>query len=321
MGKKTKSVPEVVRKGNTDFSNKPSRTWEIVINNYTDKDIEWLNELECNKILVAKEIGEQGTPHLQGRITFKRNYRLTQLKKLHAGAHWEVTMASSDWNYCKKVDSEIIINKDLREPGSRTDLVEHKDNIMAGQNVSEIVLNQPMLYHQYGRTFEKIEDLRLATEFRTKMTLCDWVYGGTGSGKSHYAFKDFHPSTHYVWTNDKGWWNKYRGQKIVIINDFRGEIPYNTLLQLIDKWPMDVPRRGRDPIPFVSEKIIITSSLHPKDIYKNREVEDELAQLLRRITLIKMDKSSSDQPFGSVPAEESSMEGFHPEVDEMNYIN
>ena len=51
---------------------------------------------------------------------------------------------------------------------------------------------------------------------------------------------------------------------------------------MIDKWPYEVRRRGRPPVPFTSRHVIITSSLPPKDIYKCRKVEDGLEQLYRR---------------------------------------
>ena len=81
----------------------------------------------------------------------------------------------------------------------------------------------------------------------------------------------------------------YRQQDIVIINEFRGQIPYSELLDLIDKWPKTVKRRNREPVPFTSKHVIITSSLHPKDVYKNLSQTDKMDQLYRRIILHKLD--------------------------------
>lgn len=174
----------------------------------------------------------------------------------------------------------------LPEQGKRVDLDDIKDSIMNNeQKLNDIIIEQPMIFHQYGRTLERIDDLRMRKLFRTEMTTCLWIWGKTGVGKSHYAFQNYHPDTHYLWKNDNGWWDKYAQQDTVILNDFRGEIPYNELLQLIDKWPYDVKRRGREPMPFTSKHIIITSSLQPHEIYKHRMEEDSLEQLYRRITL------------------------------------
>jgi len=120
------------------------------------------------------------------------------------------------------------------------------------------------------------------------MTKGIWIYGPTGRGKSHEAFQGFSPSTHYLYTDDGGWWDGYVGQETVIINDFRGKIPYDYMLQLIDKWPFNVRRRNREPFPFTSKRVIITSSLSPEDVYHNREENDKIEQLLRRLEVRRM---------------------------------
>ena len=61
-----------------------------------------------------------------------------------------------------------------------------------------------------------------------------------------------------MWKDDNDWQDGYTGQETVIINDFRGGIKYAVLLQLIDKWPAFVSRRGREPAPFLAKHVIIT---------------------------------------------------------------
>ena len=124
------------------------------------------------------------------------------------------------------------------------------------------------------------------------MTKGIWYYGETGVGKSHLAFKDFTPETHYVHSEDNGWWDNYKQQPTVIINEFRGEIKYKELLELLDKWPHSVKRRNRCPLPFVSKLIIITSSLPPQEVYKNLNEKDKIAQLLRRLKVIKLENKT-----------------------------
>lgn len=156
-------------------------------------------------------------------------------------------------------------------------------------SVDQIAEEYPMLFHQYGRTLSKLEDIALRKRSRQWMTQGIWYWGPTGVGKSHQAFKDFDPSTHYVWKNDKGWQDGYTGQETVIINDFRGELPYNELLQLVDKWPHTLSRRGREPVPFLAKTVIITSSLPPEDCYRRRAAEDSIEQLNRRFIVKEMD--------------------------------
>lgn len=181
----------------------------------------------------------------------------------------------------------------LPEQGKRNDLDKIKDEIIAGRKVDEIAIEQPTIYHQYGRTLNKIEDIAMRRKFRTEMTTCIWYYGSTGVGKSHKAFENYHPDTHYVLPNDNGWWDAYTQQDTVIINDFRGWIPYDRLLQLIDQWPETVNRRGREPMPFISKNIIITSSLAPEEVYCHRMENDKIEQLLRRICVVKLESATT----------------------------
>lgn len=171
--------------------------------------------------------------------------------------------------------------------GKRVDLDSVAAEVYDGSKTTDqIALSSPVTFHQYGRTLQYIEDLRLRQTWRTEMTECIWFHGPTGVGKSHFAFEGYHPDTHYLWTDDGGWWDGYRQQHTVILNDYRGEMPYNKMLQLIDKWPFNVRRRHREPMPFTSKMVIITSSLPPEAIYHRRLEEDNIAQLLRRCRVV-----------------------------------
>lgn len=265
-----------------------SRRFCFTINNPTDDDITRLKGCDYSYLLYGNEIcPTTGTPHLQGYMEFDDSMRFTTLKKVLPRAHIEAARGSVKNNktYCKK-DQSFFEDGTPKEQGARNDLAELVQRIMNGEEtVDNIATYDPMTFHQYGRTLQKAEDLYLRGRHRTWMTTCDWFYGPTGTGKSHEAFDNYSPITHYVWKNDNGWQDGYAGQPIVIINDFRGEIPYNELLQLIDKYPYTLRRRGREPVPFLAKNVVITSSLPPDLIYKNREREDSLEQLLRRIKI------------------------------------
>jgi hypothetical protein len=140
-------------------------------------------------------------------------------------------------------------------------------------------------------------DLRRRQMFRQKTTQGVWIHGPTGVGKSHEAFSGYNPTDFYVHDLTTDWWDDYCGQKVVIFNEFRGEIKYSQLLDLVDKWPKKVKRRGRESTPFVSEKIIITSAVPPEVCYNCNATDDKIEQLQRRFEIIHMKKrkhSSTD---------------------------
>lgn len=235
---------------------------------------------------------ETGRVHYQTYVYFYHAKTFSAIKKFFPpGSHIEMTAGSPKQNmaYCAK-DLKFEEFGERPSQGKRVDLQLLAERVTAGELVDSLALCEPSAYHVYGRTLNKLEDIRLMKSFRTEMTKCIWYYGKTGVGKSHKAFENFTPETHYnhIMT-DKGWWDGYQQQHTVILNDFRGKITYDELLNLVDKWPYSVPRRGRAPIPFTSKMIIITSPLTPEQVYVNRDKKDSLDQLLRRIEVICLD--------------------------------
>lgn len=231
-----------------------------------------------------------GRQHWQTYVVFNYQKTFRTVQKLYPGAHLEPCKGSPEANmrYCKKEGKWKEFGKPPAQ-GERGDLIEIKEDILNGKLTCEdIIIENPILYHQYGRTLDKIEDISLRKKYRKDMTIGIWYWGKTNVGKSHTAFLDFTPETHYNYPNDKGWWDGYRQQETVIINDFRGDIPYNELLQLIDKWPHNVRRRCREPMPFTSKTVIITSSLPPEEVYHNRAEKDSILQLIRRLKVIEL---------------------------------
>lgn len=241
----------------------------------------------CDYLIVGREVCPKTEKiHHQCYIEFSSARYFGGVKKLLKGCHLEASLGGADANkeYCSKDKNVIIEHGTPKQQGKRNDLDEVKKKIENGLKVDEIVMDNPWIFHQYGRTLSKIEDLCMRKRFRTEMTEGIWYYGETGVGKSHKAFEGYSPDTHYVVNlNDKGWWDGYAQQDIVIINEFRGQITYADMLCLLDKWPYAVPRRGREPLPFISKKVIVTSSMKPADVYHNIDTRDSIAQLLRRL--------------------------------------
>lgn len=268
------------------------RNFCITLNNWTQGELADLLSYNFQFLILAEEVGpECGTPHLQGYAELDKQMRLSGIKKIPglARAHIEPRRGTQEEaiTYCKKPDTpedKIHIKGEPKKDGVRKDLLQAKEEINQGKTVDELTIEDPMLYHMYGRTLNKLEEIAFRKKFRTWTTEGEWYWGKTGVGKSHRAFEGYNPETHYVLNvNDNGWWDGYTGQEIVIINEFRGQIPYGELLDLTDKWPKTVKQRNKAPVPFLAKKIIITSCSPPENIYGNVfDDQERVDQLLRR---------------------------------------
>lgn len=240
-----------------------------------------------------------GRKHFQGYCVFKRrktlNSAIPLIQKMYPAAHVEIMRGrlKDSEEYCSKEGSLITWGVPPQQ-GCRKDLAEIADAINNdGKTADDILEEDPMAYHQYGRTIEKLEAKKMKQLFRKDMTEGLWLYGPTGTGKSRTAFENFNPETHYVFSyaSNAEWWDGYNPlkHKIVIFDEFRGQLPFNRLLQLCDQHPTKVNVKGTGAIPFLAEKIIITSCAHPREIYKDILTREEsIDQLNRRFNIQRM---------------------------------
>ncbi len=134
--------------GNTDSSSlvvkqgNPAYRYCFTLNNYSESEVvqlvHQLNAL-CKKYIFQEEIGESGTPHLQGSIWLITRKRITALKKVNSRAHWSTMrneQASID--YCRKSDTKKPngemwskgFAKPLKDPLEGLELHEFQKNIL-----------------------------------------------------------------------------------------------------------------------------------------------------------------------------------------------
>lgn len=108
MSKSSKKAPSGI--GNTKQS--PSaKIWCFTLNNWTEEEYSSIVQYFCNKnykYIIGKEIGEGGTPHLQGHVEIAPKQRITYLKKINNRAHWEkVRNKKASIEYCKKENDYV----------------------------------------------------------------------------------------------------------------------------------------------------------------------------------------------------------------------
>ena len=197
------------------------------------------NEKQMKYLVVGKEIcPTTGKEHWQGYVELKNAKTFSAIKKLFKDnkLHLEERKGNAlqASNYCKK-DGKYEEFGELSSQGARSDLVALKDDILAGKkNCTEVREENPELYHQYGRTLDKLEDDYLCKQKRNWMTKGIWIWGPTGCGKSRWAYETYPDA--YTWADDKDWQDCYTGQETIIIDDFRGNIKFQNLLKMIDRY-------------------------------------------------------------------------------------
>ena len=131
-----------------------STRWCFTVNNYTPEDENTFFSVPCSYLVLGKEEGDSGTPHLQGFITFPKPKRLSAMKKIHPKAHWEIAKGTSEQAslYCQK-EGSFREKGTLPFPGKRSDLDEIHDLIKLGTPEVEIAEKYPGSYARYYKYF------------------------------------------------------------------------------------------------------------------------------------------------------------------------
>lgn len=266
---------------------KTSKSFDFTIySDDLDKEIEWIRSLEVSKITVGKEIcPDTGRLHLQGKVTWKRNYSYAAVKKLHGKAHWEMTKCDQDNNYCRKRDAEPIIDIDNRKKkGQRTDIEVVKEVVRSSnsmRSVMEVATSVQSVrmaelwlkYNEPQRTLENPPEIH-------------WRWGKPGVGKTRYVWEK-HGHDVFCPISYK-WWEGYDGHKVVLIDEFRADwCKFGELLKLLDRYPYRVESKGASR-QIQANIFYITCCKPPENVYspEHFDAHERIEQLTRRITSV-----------------------------------
>lgn len=262
----------------------PARSWIFTINNYTDEESQLIKAIPCARIIAGFEVGEEGTPHIQGAIVFTRAMRLNAVRNALGGrAHVEKMRGTwSQQDYCVK-DGQLLRLEDNTQQGKRADLIAFKDDLKRGISEDEliedhlqVIAKYPRLENRLRQVYDKSPDWR---EVNVKV-----LWGAPGVGKTRKAVEEG------AWpvpiTRGLQWWNGYCKQLQIVIDDFAGAetVCIHRLKRLLDGYPLQVETKGG----FVWAHwttVYITSNHRPEDWYPGTSMTD-FAALRRRISSV-----------------------------------
>lgn len=269
------------------------RNFVFTINNYDGllDPADFLDSRDnplCRYCIYQEEIGESGTPHLQGYIEFTRNVRFAQIHSFSGmeRAYLDLRRGTVDQAiaYASKPEGRLggpytYGEKTVRKPSmaSTETWTELGRALQLVPTDIEILDKYPDKFIRYHNGINLARQLFVKNTLRSMEVI--YITGPSGCGKSHLAWS-MEPDA--FWKPKSGdWFDGYAGQKVIILDEFKSWMTYTMLLSCLDKFPMQVPVKGSFR-PYLAEKVIITSTLSPREQYPNTEK----SEFFRRITTI-----------------------------------
>lgn len=272
------------------MANRQGQYWCFTINNWTPNDVLLLQALHPARvtfIIFGREVGANGTRHLQGYLELPRRLRFNQVVALFQPIrpHIERRAGTAEQarDYCRK-DGDYTELGTISQvaPGERNDLVALRNFIDTGASLRDIAETHFRSFLLYERSIRSYRNLRSPS--RNWVTNVSVFWGLTGTGKTRRCHQEAEENQQPLYIHPGGrWFDGYDGEPLVLFDDFSGAcFPLPYLLKLLDRYAMQVPIKGGF-VNWRPRHIYITSNLDPDAWYPNAHPEHRAA-LRRRFT-------------------------------------
>lgn len=220
--------------------------------------------------VVKSEIFEDPSVHIEIRLQ-PRQDAMKYCKKIHSRMHDHALTAEENqkrfgpWEFGK-----------WRDQGTGGKLRRMQEAIADGMEVGALAEEEPETVLRHLRSLQWLQenvDARKANAKDRKVNVRVFV-GPTGSGKTHLALEEamyycngvkgdvFMLSSLGSSTTQNLWFDGYRNNKVLVIDDYDSWVPLSYLLRLLDKYPCTLNRKG-GTLSAVWTEVWITSNKHP----------------------------------------------------------
>lgn len=259
-----------------------SRAWVFTLNNPVEGEEKGIGKFQY--LVYGKEIGESGTPHLQGYVYFESARTLKSLKKKLPRAHWEKRNGSHEQarDYCVKdgdfveIGDPPLSQKQKGEAGKR--VYEEAFELAKEGRIDEIA--EPLRTRFYC-TYKRIrKDYQIAPESIDTLDFW-WFWGETGAGKSRKA-REENPGAYLK--NANKWWDGYVDQSCVIIDEWSPahSVLASHLKQWADHHAFAAETKG-GAICIRPKKIIVTSNYSIEQCFEMANDSEPLKRRFKEI--------------------------------------
>lgn len=272
---------------------------------------------------MADEVGQEETYHIHLFLVYENPVMFTTLKNKFPTAHIEVPQwgkNSENYAYIRKegakynkdanghykyTDSKGKVHEGINysdtfeesgslppdsKQGDRNDLRTLYALIASGADNAQILGEHPEYLRDIShidRTRQTILEEKYRNVFR-QMTVT-YIFGPTGTGKTRSVKEGCGYSNCYAVSDYHHPFDGYRGQKVMLFDEFHSSLPLNSMLQYLDGYPLELPCRYANKQACYTEAYIISNlPLEKQYVSEQHEKPEAWDALLRRINCVRV---------------------------------
>ncbi len=291
-----------------------SRRWLVTINNPLDhgmshEAIRYILETKfkkCEYWCMCDEIGgKEETPHTHLYIACVNGILFSTMKNRFPSAHLDYPFGTSDqcreyirkegkWEGSEKETTNLRDtfeewgNLPHEEQGKRNDITYLYNAIKDGKDNYEILDENP----KYVMQIEKLDKVRQVINekvFRNSFRdlSVEYWYGATGTGKTRTIMEAYGYSNVYRVTDYEHPFDSYRGQDVIVFEEFNSKLPVQLMLTLLDGYPVDLPCRYANKVACYTQVYIVSNKpLNQQYTNIQKDNKETWLAFLRRINRV-----------------------------------
>lgn len=185
-------------------------------------------------------------------------------------------------DYCKK-DGDFIEHGEIKDDGAgcRNDIHELRDAALEAKSVDDLHNNDNVVNAYAGHMKFAHEVMYYAQKKKAKVwrdVHCEIYWGDTRTGKTR---KVLEMGDVFKWTpSEPMWFDGYAGEKILLIDEFYGQVKIANMLEMMEGHQMRLPIKGGFTWA-MWDQVFLTSNTDPKGWYPNVPEEVRKAFMAR----------------------------------------
>lgn len=243
-----------------------------------------------------------GRLHFQGYIEFENPRSENGVRAVHRGIHTERRRGTrmQAIEYTRKEESRVLgpwwfgswsyeKARDMRD-GKRTDLEDCVRGRAEGKTMGELAEDYPGTMARYYRGVEAMgaavrshRRRQRGRRRRIRRLQVLFIYGATGTGKSHRVWNSKGAIDAYDKHPDGKWFDGYNGERTIIYDDFNWSgVPIDLAKRWLDKYPVSYPIKGASA-DACNTRVVILSNSEPSEWWPAASPTD-MAAIERRFT-------------------------------------